>query len=113
MSAQDRPLLTTASITGGVAAVITLLVAFGLNITSEQTAAILGVVGVVAPFVVWRLVTDKETANSRVVEEVVGGDVVIAGPANELPTGLVIRTLETASEGPGKAGPGNYPGGGS
>lgn len=100
MNPQQKPLLTSATITGGVAAVITLAVAFGLDVTAEQTAAILGVVGIVAPFAVWRFATDKVTANVNVVERVTLDNVVIAGEANELPTGLVIRNLGAPVSGP-------------
>lgn len=100
MNPQQKPLLTSATITGGVAAVITLAVAFGLDVTAEQTAAILGVVGIAAPFAVWRFATDKVTANVNVVERVTLDNVVIAGEANELPTGLVIRNLEAPAGGP-------------
>lgn len=100
MNAEQKPLLTSATITGGVAAVITLAVAFGLDVTAEQTAAILGVVGIAAPFAVWRFSTDKVTANVNVVERVTRDNVVIAGEANELPTGLVIRNLEPPVSGP-------------
>lgn len=47
-----EPLVTVASITAGVTALLGLLVAFGLDLTTDQTAAVLGVVGVVAPLVV-------------------------------------------------------------
>lgn len=106
----EKPLLTSATITGGVAAVITLAVAFGLEVTAEQTAAILGVVGIAAPFVVWRAATNQVTANAKVVEKVTDGNLVVAGAANEIPTGEVIRTLGTPSEGSGDPGPGNHPG---
>lgn len=49
---QTEPLITIGSITGIVAAVIALLVAFNVSITEAQTTAILGVVAVVAPFIV-------------------------------------------------------------
>ena len=100
MNPEQKPLLTSATITGGVSAVITLGVAFGLEVTAEQTAAILGVVGIVAPFAVWWFSTNKVTANSRVVEKVVGNNVVVAGEANELPTGMVIRSLDAPEGGP-------------
>ena len=61
---------------------------------------LLGVVGIVAPFAVWRFATDKVTANANVVEKVTGDNVVVAGEANELPTGLVIRNLERPVNGP-------------
>lgn len=49
----DRePIVTVATITGIVSAVIALLVAFGVSFNEQQTTAIMGIVGVLAPFVV-------------------------------------------------------------
>lgn len=50
-AARTEPVLTTASITAAVSAVIALLVAFGVDLTEAQTTAILGVVAVAAPLV--------------------------------------------------------------
>lgn len=47
-----EPLVTVASISATVAAVIALVVAFGVDLTQDQTSAILGVVGVLAPLLV-------------------------------------------------------------
>lgn len=47
-----EPLVATSAITAGVAAVIALLASFGVNLTHDQTVAVLGVVSVVAPLVV-------------------------------------------------------------
>lgn len=52
LNMQEEPVLTVAGIVAAVQAVIALLVAFGLVLTTAQVAAILGVVGVVAPLVV-------------------------------------------------------------
>lgn len=46
------PLITTAAITSVVSAAIALLVAFGVHLTADQTAAILGFITVLAPWVV-------------------------------------------------------------
>lgn len=48
---KNEPAITVASITAAVSAAIALLTAFGLNLSTEQTAAILGVVAVVGPLV--------------------------------------------------------------
>ena len=48
----NEPLVTTATVTAAVSAVLTLLVAFGVDLTEGQTTAILGAVGVAAPLVV-------------------------------------------------------------
>lgn len=47
----QEPARIIASITAAVTAVIALLVAYGLDISQEQQAAILGVVAVVAPLI--------------------------------------------------------------
>lgn len=49
---KNEPVLTVAGVTAAVSAVITLLVAFGVDLTEAQTNAILGVVAVAAPLVV-------------------------------------------------------------
>lgn len=49
---KNEPLVTVAGISAAVSAVIALLVAFGLDLSTEQTAAILGVVAVLAPLAV-------------------------------------------------------------
>lgn len=48
-----EPIFTVATITGAISAIIALLVAFGIEFNEQQTTAIMGVVGVIAPFVVW------------------------------------------------------------
>lgn len=53
MGTKSEPILTVATITGAVSAVIALMVAFGVEFNEQQTAAIMGVVGVIAPFIVW------------------------------------------------------------
>jgi hypothetical protein len=47
-----EPLLTVGAITAGVTAILALVVAFGFKLSATQAASILGVVAVVAPFVV-------------------------------------------------------------
>ena len=89
----SEPLVTVASITAGVAAIIALLVSFGIPVTPEQQTAILGVVAVVAPVVVALVARGRVTPNTRVVESVTPAGVVEAGVANELPTGRYVRQL--------------------
>ena len=48
---EKEPARIIGAITGAATAIIALLVAFGLDLTQEQQAAILGVVAVVAPVV--------------------------------------------------------------
>ncbi|PYJ11240.1 MAG: hypothetical protein DMF06_03250 [Verrucomicrobia bacterium] len=48
----NMPLITTAAITSIVGAVISVLLAFGVHLTPEQSAAIMGLITVLAPWVV-------------------------------------------------------------
>lgn len=59
-----EPLLTTAGIAAIVSAIVALLVAFGLDLSEGQTAAILGVVSVLAPLIVGLLARRKVTPTS-------------------------------------------------
>lgn len=65
----DSPVLTTAIISSIVTAVLTLLTAFGVRLTPEQQAAILGLVGVAAPWVVWYVSRRTTTPLSKPVDE--------------------------------------------
>jgi hypothetical protein len=57
----NEPLVTVASITAGVAAILGLLVAFGVQLTGDQEKAVLGVAAVVAPLVVGFVARRKVT----------------------------------------------------
>jgi len=47
----QEPVLTAAAVASFVSAVLALLVAFGVGLSPDETAAVMGVVGVVAPIV--------------------------------------------------------------
>lgn len=47
-----EPLVTVASVTAAATALVGVLVAFGVTLSDDQRAAVLALVGVVAPFVV-------------------------------------------------------------
>lgn len=51
-NAPAEPLITVGSLVAAAVAVLALLVAFGVDLDDDRQAAILGVVAVVAPFVV-------------------------------------------------------------
>lgn len=57
----NEPAVSVGSITAAVTAVLALLVAFGLGLSDDQKAAILGVTAVVAPFIVGAVVRGKVT----------------------------------------------------
>ncbi|MDA3643770.1 hypothetical protein LZ318_11995 [Saccharopolyspora indica] len=66
---KKEPVITVAGVTAAVSAVIALLVSFGVDLTEDQTKAILGVVAVVAPLVViyarkWVVPVDEENPKS-------------------------------------------------
>jgi hypothetical protein len=48
---KNEPAITVGAITAVVSAILSLLAAFGLNLSADQTAAIVGVVAVLAPLV--------------------------------------------------------------
>lgn len=47
-----QPMITAAAITSVVGAIIALLISFGVNLTGEQQAAIMGLVTVASPWIV-------------------------------------------------------------
>lgn len=77
----DAPVMTTAIVTSLVTAVISLLTAFGVPMTPEQTAAILGVVGVIAPWAVWYVSHRTTTPLSNPTTET---GLPLSGPNGEL-----------------------------
>ena len=90
-----EPVISTATVTAAVTAVLALAVAFGLPLTDAQTAAILGIVAVVAPLIVIyarRWTVPSAQVVERLERQPEGPDHVIAGEASELPTGTTIRT---------------------
>lgn len=78
-----EPVLTVASITALVSAIVALLVAFGLDLTGDQEKAILGVAAIVAPILVGLFSRPKVTP----VEPAIPGQV---GQTNLLYVLLVI-----------------------
>ena len=87
---KTTPVTIGAAITGAVTAVLALLVAFGVTLTDEQQAAILGFVS--AALILASLLWQRwGIGKNKVVESTPDGKTVVAGEANELPTGEVIR----------------------
>lgn len=81
-------------VTQGAAVVVGLAVAFGMELTAEQTAAIMtaaGFIGLIVTLVLWVSTVPRE----QVLEYLTGEDVVVAGPANDqVPTGAVVRSVD-------------------
>lgn len=93
----SEPVVTTASITAAVSALIALLVSFGVDLTEAQTTAILGVVAVVAPLVV--IVARRYvTPNSRVVEQEKDGVVVAGAGHDTIGEGETIRDVHSGGD---------------
>lgn len=79
-------------VTEATVVVIALLVAFGVNLSADQVAAITGAagfVGLVLTLVLWAFTVDRK----KVLEKLVG-DQVVAGEANDMvPAGTEVRTI--------------------
>lgn len=58
---RPQPVLTAAGVQAAVGAVIALLVAFGLKLSGEQAAAVLGVFAVLSPIAFGLFTRDKVT----------------------------------------------------
>ena len=58
---RKEPAITVGTVSAAVAAVLTLLVAFGIDVTEEQQTAILGVVAALGPIVTGLLIRRKVT----------------------------------------------------
>jgi hypothetical protein len=64
--AETEPLVAPASITAAVGALLSLMVAFGLDLTEQQTGAVLAAVTLVAPLVLFFLARRKVFAPATV-----------------------------------------------
>ncbi|UQN30643.1 hypothetical protein [Brachybacterium kimchii] len=91
---EKEPVLTAGAIIALIEAILMGLTAFGIAVTPDQHAAIVGIAGAILAIlgaVLPSLHTrGKVTANPNVVEHVQDG-AVLAGEASELPTGDQIR----------------------
>lgn len=75
---QGEPAVTVGTVTAAVAAVVSLLVAFGVELSQDQQVAILGLVAVVAPVLVGLVVRGKVVPLVNIDE--VADDEFLAGP---------------------------------
>ncbi len=90
----SEPLLTTGTATAIVAAIVTLVVAFGADLTETQTAAILGVAAVLAPLLVGLVARSRVTPNGSVVASRQDGTGTVAGAASPLPDGTPVEVVD-------------------
>lgn len=84
----------TAVITGFVAALIVLAVAFGAPISTEQKAAVLGFVGP-AVAIVQAIITRFTTTDNAVVVAKAEGTQAVAADASVYPNGAPLETVPT------------------
>lgn len=63
-----QPAAAVSTITAVVSAAITLVVAFGVNLSTDQTAAILGFVAIVGPLVSGLITRTKVTPTAQIVD---------------------------------------------
>ncbi len=78
-----------------VASVLALIVAFGVDLTAEQQAAILGVVAGVGPVIVGLLIRPRVSPVTTTVATVSASGTVLAGGASVLPTGVQVSPRAT------------------
>lgn len=106
----DEPVVSAATLAAAVAALINLLVAFGVPVTPDQaqaiqevTAVFAPVLGIIAAFVARKFVftqrtlDDEYTHDDEVLEYEQDGH-VLAGEANELPTNTHVREVGDLDE---------------
>lgn len=84
MTPRTEPLITVATVTAAVTAILALLTAFGISLSDQQQTAILGVVAVAAPLVVALVARTYVTPNAKVLYRAEGGEAV---PGEAVETG--------------------------
>lgn len=93
---KHQPLITAGLVTSLATAVIGVLVAFGVPMTKDQQAAVLVLVGVVAPLIVAAAAWRKVTPSAEVIARDPGADHdadAVAGPASPLPDGTPVAVV--------------------
>ena len=88
-----EPLLTRAGIVAVVGAVLTFATSFGLDLDAGQTAAILGLVTVLSPFVLAAWARRKVTPYAGVAALVGSDGGLVAGPAAVQATGVPVNLM--------------------
>lgn len=86
-----EPLAPLALVSAAVSAVLALLAAFGLDLSAEQTAAILGVVASVGPLVVWLIGRRRTVPADNVVAMTAKSGQVVAGDGADATTGIPVE----------------------
>lgn len=95
----NEPAVTRGVAVALVAAVIGVVVAFGVPVTDDQRDAVLILVGVAAPLIGAWWTRRHVTPSTQVVAQLDGkSGEVVAGEASPLPTGLILEPGATVQE---------------
>lgn len=97
-TSSGEPLAPLATVAAAVSALLALLAAFGLPLTPEQTAAILGVVGTVGPLVVWWLGRRKVVPTDNVLAFTSKSGHAVAGDGAAMQTGRAVAVVPADGE---------------
>jgi hypothetical protein len=92
----SEPLGPIALATAVVSALLALLTAFGVHLTTEQVAAILGLVGTGGPLLVWYLGRKKTVPLTNVVALVNKTGETVAADAATQENGTVVAVRQVA-----------------
>lgn len=93
---KHQPLITAGLVTSLATAIIGVLVAFGVPMTKDQQAAVLVLVGVVAPLIVAAAAWHKVIPSAEVIARDPGTSHAadaVAGPASPLPDGTPVAVV--------------------
>ena len=95
MNPKNEPVTLTGLIVAAVAAIVSLVTAFGLHVSPDQAAAIIGTVTAVAAVVGFLVARTKVTPTSNVVAFTNARHAApIAGPAAEQPNGTEVQVVD-------------------
>lgn len=88
-----EPLAPVAIVSAVVSAVIALLTAFGLDLSAEQVAAIMGLVAALGALAVWLVGRRKTVPTGNVAAMRARSGQLVAGDAVQTETGTPVRVL--------------------
>lgn len=93
----NQPSLLASLIKDFAGVTITLLVAFGLSLTADQIAAIMGFLGFVG-IALTLFLRARSVDKAKVVEQLLSSGSVVAGEANDIvPAGQLVREIGSES----------------
>ena len=98
---KSEPAVVIGTVTTAVAAILAVLVAFGIDLSPGQQVAILGVIAGVGPLVVAFVTRSQVSPASTVVAQYKpGSNAVIAGPASVLAVGAPVEVWPLGTPAP-------------